>query len=99
MGRNLYKYSEAKRKGDLSKLVVRCLRENLPDFSELPDGAKGVAASKPGSTGNGFRGYGMLDYLSTVYEKYKVRVELIPLAPGQHFFRSVSEIVSPKVLL
>ena len=33
----------------MSKLVVRCLRENLPDFSELPDGVKGVAASKPGS--------------------------------------------------
>lgn len=36
-----------------------------------------------GDTGNGFRGYEMLDYLSTVHEKYKVRVELIPLAPGQ----------------
>ena len=38
-----------------------------------------------GDTGNGFRGYLMLDFLSTVKDKFGFLVELIPLCPRHAF--------------
>jgi len=45
-----------------------------------------------GDTGNGFRGYAMLEELSTVLQTYGYSVELIPLAPGHAYNRTDSRI-------
>ena len=43
-----------------------------------------------GDTGNGFRGYEMLEELSSVFVKYGYSVELIPLGPGHAWNRTDS---------
>ena len=45
-----------------------------------------------GDTGNGYRAYVMLEYLSRFFEKYGYRVKLIPLSPGHAWNRTDARI-------
>ena len=49
-------------------------------YETVYPGAPNIMLS--GDTGNGYRAYEMLEYLSTLREKFGINVELIPLAPG-----------------
>ena len=52
-----------------------------------------------GDTGNGYRGYDMLQELSCVMRKYGYKVELIPLAPGHAWNRTDARIAHMNTFL
>lgn len=52
-----------------------------------------------GDTGNGYRSYEMIEFFSTVFNKYGYEVELIPLAPGHAFNRTDGRLAHMNIFL
>ena len=52
-----------------------------------------------GDTGNGYRAYVMLEYLSKFFEKYGYKVKLIPLSPGHAWNRTDARIAHMNTFL
>jgi hypothetical protein len=80
---------------------IFCLAELLDAARDPTGSGRSVITQKfpnathiilSGDTGNGFRGYEMLEALSKVTEKYGFTVELINLAPGHAYNRTDARI-------
>ena len=52
-----------------------------------------------GDTGNGYRGYAMLDFFSTVKQRFDYTAELVPLAPGHAWNRTDARIAHMNTFL
>ena len=65
-------------------------RTRFPDTNEL---------IFSGDTGNGYRAYMMLEEISTMFEKFGLKVELIPLSPGHAWNRTDARIAHMNTFL